>query len=52
MSLFSFNIFTSIHSWNPPLLKGGRAFQKLSHLGGVQTFLLESGDKPEKGGLM
>ena len=31
--------------------KGGRTFQKLSQLGGgVQNFLLERGDKPEKGG--
>ena len=36
----------------PPLNegKGGRIFQKLSHLGkGVQNFLLERGNKPEKG---
>ena len=47
----------SSHSWNPsPLIKGGevgggggRTFQKLSHLG-VSNFLLERGDKPEKGG--
>ena len=32
------------------LLKvGARTFQKLSHLGGVQNFLLERGDKPVKG---
>ena len=35
---------------------GGRTFQKLSHLGlggggGVENFLLERGDKPEKGGV-
>ena len=39
-----------------PLLRGGgggRTFQKLSYLGGTPgTFLLESGDKPEKEGLM
>ena len=29
---------------------GGRTFQKLSDLGGVQSFLLERGDKPVKGG--
>ena len=36
----------------PPLLKGGRTFQKLSHLGGagVPKMLLERGDNPEKGG--
>ena len=28
---------------------GGWTFQKLSHLGGVQNFLLEREDKPEKG---
>ena len=44
------------HSWNPPTLlrgggRGGRTFQSLSHLG-VQDFLLERGDNPEKGGLM
>ena len=35
----------------PPtcLLKEGRTFQKLSHLGG-QNFLLERGDKPKRGG--
>ena len=34
----------------PSLLKGDSAFQKRSHLGkGVQKFLLEQGDKPEKG---
>ena len=42
------------HSWNPPpslLKKGGRTLQKLIHLGGggVRNFLLERGDKPEKG---
>ena len=39
------------HSWNPTLIKRrGRTFQKLSHLGvGVRIFLLERGDKPEKG---
>ena len=44
------------HSWNPPppvpplpLLKG-RTFQKLSHLGRVRNFLLERGNKSEKGG--
>ena len=32
--------------------KGGRTFQKLSQFGGgVQNFLLERGDKPEKGGV-
>ena len=35
------------HSWNPlPLLKGGRTFRKMSHLGGgggVRNFLLERG---------
>ena len=32
-------------------MEGGRTFQKLSHLeGGVRNFLLERGDKPEKGG--
>ena len=36
-----------------PLTKaGGKTFQNLSHLGGVSNFLLERGDKPEKGGLM
>ena len=34
-----------------PLIKGGgRTFEKFSHLGGVRNFLLESGDKPERGG--
>ena len=38
---------------HPPLLKGGgRTFQKLNHLGGAWNFMLERGDKPEKGGLM
>ena len=34
------------------LLKGGRTFQKLSHLGGggVPKFLLERGGNPEKKG--
>ena len=33
----------------PPLIKGGhRTSEKLSHLGGVQHFLLERMDKPEK----
>ena len=30
-----------MHSWNPsppPLIKGGRTFQKLSHLGGFKIF--------------
>ena len=44
----------------PPLIKkgvgggevGSRTFQKLSHLGGIRNFLLERGDKPEKGVLM
>ena len=59
--------FVKLHSWNLlPLLnggwgggggggaRGGRGFQKLCHLGGVQNFLLVWGDKPEKreGGLM
>ena len=36
----------------PHLLKGegGRTIQKLSHLRGLRNFLLERGDKPEKGG--
>ena len=42
------------HSWNPPpLLKGGRTFRKLSHLGGgggVRNFFARKRDKPVKGG--
>ena len=37
---------------NPLIKAGGRTFQKLSHLRGVWHFFLESGDKPEKEGLM
>ena len=38
--IYTIHIYTHIliyiHSWNPPplLIKGGRTFQKLSHLGG------------------
>ena len=32
-----------------PLLKGGRTFQKLSHLVGGIKFFARKGDKPEKG---
>ena len=40
------------HSWNPRLIKGGRTFQKLSHLAGevLPKVLLERGDNSEKGG--
>ena len=42
----------SVHSWKPPpLLGGGLDLPKIrSRGGGVQKFLLERGDKPEKGG--
>ena len=37
------------HSWNLLYLKGVRTFQKLSQFQGVRNFLLERGDKAEKG---
>ena len=46
------NIFYIVGTLPVPLIKGGgKTFQKLSHLGVVVWhFLLERGDKPEKGG--
>ena len=51
------NRLIQLHSRNRPLIKrdggeGGWGYDlpKIESLGGVQNFLLERGDKPEKGG--
>ena len=41
----------AIHSWTPPFIEGQGRTRKLGHWwGGLQKFLLEMGDKSEKGG--
>ena len=50
--LFSCQLITFNSNSIPTLLKGGQDLPKIGSLGFlVQTFLLENGDKPEKGGL-
>ena len=44
--------FIRFSQLEPPIIKGGQDLPKFQSLGGLPNFLLERGNKPEKGGLI